>query len=205
MENKSFTRIELLVVIAIIGLLATVVMVSVGSVREKTKIAAAQAEIDEIIKAMITYRLDNGELPPIGDVCTDCPNANLNDRNPPNASAWDTVADALISGGYINEGMRRDPWGNGYAYDDNDENLSGGSPSRSQCFQSTYICTAGPNKKMEPGDFPMNWDCLWGTWCHPRVGGGDDYCKIIFPACGRLDESLCNCLSCEEGTHACLE
>lgn len=39
MENKSFTLVELLVVIAIIGLLASVVLVSMAGVREKARIA----------------------------------------------------------------------------------------------------------------------------------------------------------------------
>ncbi|MFH1611996.1 MAG: type II secretion system protein, partial [bacterium] len=38
-NQKAFTLIELLVVIAIIGLLASIVLVSVNSVREKAKIA----------------------------------------------------------------------------------------------------------------------------------------------------------------------
>ena len=45
MSRKSFTLIELLVVIAIIGLLSSIVMVSVSKVREKAKRAAGlQAE-----------------------------------------------------------------------------------------------------------------------------------------------------------------
>jgi prepilin-type N-terminal cleavage/methylation domain-containing protein len=52
MDRKGFTLIELLVVIAIIGLLASVVLASLNSVRAKGRTAAEKAEVKEIIKAL---------------------------------------------------------------------------------------------------------------------------------------------------------
>jgi len=52
-NNKDgFTLIELLVVIAIIGLLATIVMVSVNSARAKARNTKAAADVRQIILAM---------------------------------------------------------------------------------------------------------------------------------------------------------
>jgi prepilin-type N-terminal cleavage/methylation domain-containing protein len=60
-SKKGFTLIELLVVIAVIGLLASIVLVSMGSARQKARDARRQADIRQIGTAMEFYYSDNSE------------------------------------------------------------------------------------------------------------------------------------------------
>lgn len=66
-KNRGFTLIELLVVIAIIGILASVVLASLNSSRGKAVDAAKVAQVEEVIKALEIYNIDNGHYLPDGD------------------------------------------------------------------------------------------------------------------------------------------
>ena len=58
--TKGFTLIELLVVIAIIGILSSVVLVSLNSARNKGNDAKIQADLSGVRAAMEVYYSDNG-------------------------------------------------------------------------------------------------------------------------------------------------
>lgn len=138
-KQKSFTLIELLVVIAIIGLLASITLVSLKGAIERARMGKAQAEMDQIKKAMLVYKSIYKELPPPGDNCSAC-------SNPPNSS-WTAVMDAMANANIIlpnqAQALYRDPWGNYYGYDDNDCNSN---PGRS------YLRTAGADKVLWTAD-----------------------------------------------------
>ncbi|MDP2918293.1 MAG: prepilin-type N-terminal cleavage/methylation domain-containing protein, partial [bacterium] len=55
LKNKAFTLIELLVVIAVIGLLATIVSVSVNNARVKSRDAQRIADLKQIQIALEMY------------------------------------------------------------------------------------------------------------------------------------------------------
>jgi len=126
-RKKAFTLIELLVVIAVIGLLSSIVLVSMKGAREKARIAKAQQEIRQIMTAMYLFRDRYEQLPPIGDSCPACSN--------PCSNGWVAVMDALVNEELIGR-VDKDPWGNYYCYDDNDNVCCGGC---------TPLYSMGPN------------------------------------------------------------
>lgn len=76
-KNKGFTLIELLVVIAIIGLLASIVLVSLNSAREKARDTKRLSDMHQIVLALNMYYDDhNGNYPQENSSDGDWENSN---------------------------------------------------------------------------------------------------------------------------------
>jgi general secretion pathway protein G len=62
--RSAFTLIEVLLVVAILGILAAIVVVSVGGRREEAMIQATRASIANVCAAIDLYEVDTGRYPP---------------------------------------------------------------------------------------------------------------------------------------------
>jgi len=90
-KNRGFTLIELLVVIAIIGILASIVLVSLGGARSKARDAQRQSDMRQVVSAQEMYYGDNSgyftavaqdEVPAIGIALEDPLNDPQSSTNP---------------------------------------------------------------------------------------------------------------------------
>jgi general secretion pathway protein G len=63
MKTRGFTLIELLVVIAIIGILASIILASLGSSQLKARDARRISDIDSYQKALALYLITSGSYP----------------------------------------------------------------------------------------------------------------------------------------------
>jgi prepilin-type N-terminal cleavage/methylation domain-containing protein len=135
-SGAGFTLIEVLVVIAIIGILASMIMVSLNTSRERARIAKAQTEISQIYMAIFLLEDDSAFWPghkvaykkqcgvSNNEICVypaDNCDYGLNDEesgitkddltNPPSSNYpnW--------RGPYYMPEVPIDPWGNEYFFD----------------------------------------------------------------------------------------
>ncbi len=114
-DRQGFTLIELLVVIAVIGILASVIMVSLNSAREKAKVARAKQELNQVIMAIEAARINTNDgllMQVTGSNCSTC----YGDAT----VAASMAAIAQKSGFQGIEKILKDPWGNTYQLDENE-------------------------------------------------------------------------------------
>ena len=64
---EGFTLIELMLVLVIIGTLATIILPHIGGEAKRSKIIAAQAEVENIGIALDRFELDAGSYPSTGE------------------------------------------------------------------------------------------------------------------------------------------
>jgi prepilin-type N-terminal cleavage/methylation domain-containing protein len=134
-SKLGFTLIELLVVIAIISILASVVLASLRTAREKSKVARAEADVYSLFIAAQNLLNDTGNFPygcptnamydPTGRL--DHSGSGLVSKPPvgnsfwpgymPHPCTWTAQEIALWNGPYVQGNVLEDPWGNGYIVD----------------------------------------------------------------------------------------
>lgn len=94
LKERGFTLIELLVVIAIIGILASVVLASLNTARDKGTDAAAKSSVNNMRAQAEIYYDDHGGY---AGLCTAADDDNDNDANDVASDMDDTVAEALTN------------------------------------------------------------------------------------------------------------
>lgn len=63
LRQQGFTLIEVMIVVAILGILATLVVVSVGGRQDQALVTATKSDLQSIKQALDLYKLDNYRYP----------------------------------------------------------------------------------------------------------------------------------------------
>jgi len=102
--QSGFTLIEIMLVVVIIGILMTVVVVKLGGRQEDARKTAAGADVRAYGQALDLYELDNGFYPTTEQGLKAL---EAKPTTPPEPRNWK---------GYLQSGLRKDPWGTDYIY-----------------------------------------------------------------------------------------
>jgi len=109
-QNAGFTLIEIMAVVLIIGLLSTIVGVSIFAQVDKGRVTATSVQIANLESVLELYRMDSGHYPTTEQGLDALVNPPDDARNYP-------------PGGYLQKGrVPVDPWGNPYEYEQPGQN-----------------------------------------------------------------------------------
>jgi len=154
-NRRGFTLIELLIVIAIIGLLAGIILVSLGGARQSARVARVQSDTKQLITAIQILENDTGQWPEHQVPWSVNTGVNNEVWNLGASDAGITQDDLLLpyvgwNGPYI-AFAPVDPWGNPYFLDtdysvqENEINVPCGVPPVPPCVNAVVIGSFGPN------------------------------------------------------------
>lgn len=128
-SENGFTLTELLVVIAIIGLLASVVLLSLNRSRASAKVAKVEADLRQVRTAIEELGIDTGKWPngcPLDaannpEIALNTPAAGLGYLPPvglvQDPCEWTDADIAGWRGPYLEPSHLTDPWGTPYYFD----------------------------------------------------------------------------------------
>ena len=159
--NKSlgFTLVELLVVIAIIGVLASVVLVSLNSARAKARDARKQADFKNISAALYMFYDQFGRMPgnynPCCGACED--------------SYYNQSMQELVSAGFLTAIPKNPGGGSSYCY------YNYGAGNSIGALLVTGLEAAPNTTTGIPPSFPPS--AVWQNWCDQS--NGKSYCLCV--------------------------
>jgi prepilin-type N-terminal cleavage/methylation domain-containing protein len=151
-HKNGFTLLELLVVISIIGTLASVVLASLNTSREKAQYAAARTEMRQISQAVVAAQIESNQtiIQMTGSGCSGC---SCRDSSGGVESSgcinnWQTARTAISAIDSLSNinGFDTDPWGSSYMLDENEGEFSS-NPCRRDILRS-----AGADRMSPSGD-----------------------------------------------------
>ena len=100
--QAGVTLIEMLVVVVIIGLFVALVAPNMFRSADKARVTAARSQIEQLMTALGTYKLDTGLFP------TTEQGLQALRTKPAYSTMW--------SGPYMDKEIPKDPWGHDYIY-----------------------------------------------------------------------------------------
>lgn len=109
-SKKGFTMIEILVTISLVGLLAVIVLASVGTARAKARDAKRISELQQLQKALELYFDRHEYYPASPRICTIDDSYSGDCGGVGNSTDWHAASDlrALVAEGYVSE-LPKDP------------------------------------------------------------------------------------------------
>ncbi len=153
MKSEGFTLIELLVVIGVISVLASIVLVGIGSARENAKVAQVKAELSQFNKAVHILEIDTSQHPN-HTATTPCVQSSKEIILTSNAAGLQATDGSFDNwkGPYIPT-VPLDPWGTNYYFDGNYRCRPAveGCQSQADGTWARVLVSFGPNKTEEYG------------------------------------------------------